>query len=108
MEKRKTNYFKIIMWTLIFMFLAVYLIGSSNYSENITSKNVTLTEDAIKAFEEDVRNNEVINLDSYITIDNKNYSNKITRMGEKINDMVLLFLSNGVSELSKIFSYLLT
>lgn len=108
MEKKKTNYFKLILSGLIILFLIVYILGSSNYNETSVQKSTLLTQEAIYNFEEDVLNNEVIDLESYIEVNTKDYSNKFTNIGESLNNVVILFFSDGINSISNIFSYLLT
>lgn len=108
MEKKKRNYFKGIMWCLILLFFAVYIFGSSGYSEKITYENTVLTKEAINEFEEDVLNGEILDLNTYIEVDTKDYSNTFTNIGENLNDAILLIVTDGFSEITNIFKYLLT
>lgn len=108
MDKKKVNYFKIIMYALVLLFFAVYILGSSNYNENTLYKNTKITNDAIKKFESDVINGEVVDVNSYIEVDNKDYSNKFTELGESLNSAVVLFFNDGIKEINNIVSYLLT
>lgn len=105
MEKSKPNYFKLIIYSVIILFLVVYLTGSSGYYENT---NTILTSEAIKEFEDDVLNGVVVDAKTYIEVDNKDYSNSFTKLGENINDTVILIFTDGISEIKSIFTYLLS
>lgn len=108
MEKKKTNYFKLTMWGLIILFFIVYILGSSNYSESTLQSNTLLTTEAINKFEEDILNNEIIDLNSYVEVDTKDYSNNVTNLGESLNNAVILFFNDGIDSIANVFSYLLT
>lgn len=108
MEKKKRNYFKIILYSIIALYLLVYVLGVSSYSEVEVAKNVTLTNEAINQFEEDIINGEVIDITSYMEVEKNDYSNKFTDLGENFSTAVINFVGSAVPKITNIFTYLLT
>lgn len=84
---------KIILIIILLLFTASYIISSSGYYEyNIREKNV-ITNDRIKEFEEDIKNNKEIDLKDYIENDKEDYSNNITN--------IVYNISNSSNKLAK-------
>ena len=79
----KEKIIKMSLYLLLFSFLFVYIIGSSGLYEYRLNNKKTLTEDAIKKFETDVKNGVKIDLNDYIVVE-KNYDNELTRTNRKI------------------------
>lgn len=88
----KKNIFKLAILMLIITFTIMYIISSTGYYEyNMQSKTI-LTNDKIKEFEEDVKNNKDIDIKKYYEKE-KDYSNKFTN---SINN-----LSNNINKTSR-------
>lgn len=104
MDKKKTNYFKITLYALIILFIFVYISGTSGYYENQIAEDTLITSEAIKVFEEDVLNGEVLDVNNYIEIKNNDYSNVFTDVGENLNDALLIILNDGFSSLANVLS----
>ena len=94
----KEKIIKVSLYLLLFSFLFVYIIGSSGLYEYRLNNKKTLTEDAIKKFETDVKNGVKIDLNDYIVVE-KNYDNELTRTNRKISNYI-------GSMLKKAFKYL--
>ena len=94
---KKKNYFLRIVFALFIFFLVVYIISNSGYYEAKTSRNVIITNEAMKEFEKSIINGDEIDLDEYIKTEKKDYSNKFTKAGDKFTDSVLYFINNGIS-----------
>ncbi len=85
----KKNIFKLVILMLLITFTIMYIISSTGYYEyNMQSKTI-LTNDKIKEFEEDVKNNKDIDIKKYYEKE-KDYSNKFTN---SINN-----LSNNINK----------
>ena len=97
-SKKKTNYFKHILYATIFLFLIVYIVGSTGYYENTLNNKTMLTTKKIEEFENDILNKEFIDIKDYIQKEDKDYSNIFTDTGEKINSSLLSFLNGGFKE----------
>ena len=83
----KEKIIKMSLYLLLFSFLFVYIIGSSGLYEYRLNNKKTLTEDAIKKFETDVKNGVKIDLNDYIVVE-KNYDNELTRTNRKISNYI--------------------
>lgn len=83
----KEKIIKVSLYLLLFSFLFVYIIGSSGLYEYRLNNKKTLTEDAIKKFEADVKNGVKIDLNDYIVVE-KNYDNELTRTNRKISNYI--------------------
>lgn len=78
---------KLAIIILIISFLSLYFTTLGGYYEyNLSKKNV-LTEEAIKRFEKDVQDGKEIVASNYIE-EEKNYSNKASRLALKISNLV--------------------
>lgn len=78
---------KIIVLTLIIFFIALYCSGLTGYYQYTESKKTTLTEDAIKRFEEDLKNGKEIEAKNYLQ-EEKEYNNKASTLGIKISNLI--------------------
>lgn len=75
---------KLIGIILLIFFLALYLSSyNTSYYEN---KNI-LTEDAIKRFEKDLKEEKKINVNNYIEKE-KNYNNKVSTYTLKLSNLI--------------------
>lgn len=86
--KKKPNIFLRILTILFFVFIALYIAIESGYYETKLQKQVSLTNEQIKAFEEDIKNNEIINIDSYLNEKETDYSNSISRLGNNLTNTI--------------------
>lgn len=96
MEKKKPNRFLQLLLLAFIIFIGLYIASISGYYEATLSDKVVLTDEAIKKFEEDVLNGEVVDVNSYILEDNNSYQNKFTEAGNKFTEMVESFVTDGV------------
>ena len=92
-NKHKINLFKGIFLILLFTFTTLYIASYNGYYEYSNNKKVTLTNEKIKEFEEDVKKGINLDLESYLENSKKNYNNKASRTG--------LFLSHKIGEYTK-------
>ena len=63
-NKHKINLFKGIFLILLFTFTTLYIASYNGYYEYSNNKKVTLTNEKIKEFEEDVKNGKKIDLEN--------------------------------------------
>lgn len=98
MKKKKPNWFIKTLSILFVIFMGLFIACKSGYYESKVNKQVGLTSDAIKQFEEDVLNGKMVDINSYIEVDTNDYSNKFTRSGEKIANTLSEFFSQGIKD----------
>ena len=76
--KKKTNWFKRFLTISFIIFMGLYISSISGFYEAKLSNKVALTDEAIKEFENDVIEGKTIDVNTYITNKNVDYSNKFT------------------------------
>lgn len=81
------NVARLIIFTLIIFFLALYISQLTGYYHYTESKKTTLTEDAIKRFEQDVKDGKEIKARNYLPAE-KHYNNKASSLGMKISGLI--------------------
>ena len=105
--KRKSNLFLRIMFILFLIFIAFYISVRSGYYDSKISKKTILTNEKIKKFEEDIKNNKVIDISNYYDKEEKDYSSFVSRTGQKISSgcskVVSSILHNAANVFKKLF-----
>jgi len=91
--KLRTKVFRITFIILFAVYLTVYISNKYGYYEYKKHEQVTLTNEQIKKFEQDVKDGKEIDIENYVSSVNKNYQTKLSQMG--------LNLSNGLSSIIK-------
>jgi hypothetical protein len=82
---KKEKVFNTIIIIFFILFVALLIAQKSGYYQNKSSRNKTLTEEQIKAFEEDIKNGKEIDIKDYTTDNNINYSNELSNNIYKIS-----------------------
>lgn len=93
--KKKSNWFMRILLISFIIFIGLYIASISGFYEAKISDKVALTDEAIKQFEQDIIDGKVVDLNTYITEDNKDYSNAFTKTGDKVGDAVEKIITDG-------------
>lgn len=70
---------KTIFITLVIAFFSLLFAEASGYYQTKTRKVNVLTEEQIKMFEEDIKNNKDIDIEQYLTVTNKDYSTDLSK-----------------------------
>ena len=104
----KTKIFKFIFIVLLLLYLSLYFTGVSGYYEYKNYKKMSLTEEQIIKFEEDVKAGKDVNVEDYIVEEKKDYNNKIANAGKKISFTISGILSKVLSETFKEISKFVT
>ena len=78
MKKNKT--LKLIIYIIIVIYIASYYVSSSGYYEYHIQEKTILTNEKIKEFEQDVKNNQNIDIKDYLNYKDEDYSNKVTNL----------------------------
>jgi len=77
---------KILFIIILTIFIASYFISESGYYEYTIKQQTVITNEKIKEFENDIKNNENIDLKEYLSKEEIDYSNKITNLVYNISD----------------------
>lgn len=107
MKPKKTNWFMMLLKISVVCFLIVYFLLENGYYENKKARQVAFTEESIRKFEEDVRQNKIIDISNYKIEEEKNYSNKISRFGQKLTDKAGKVIMKGTTGVVDILKSLL-
>ncbi len=103
-EDKKKLAKKILSKCFIFLFLIftiLYLSEGAGYFEYEQHRNMVLTSDKIKEFEEDVKNGKNIDIENYVETKAKDYSNPVSNLGLDISGLVNDFVTDGLNSLFK-------
>jgi len=82
-----SNISKIVIILLFMLFLSLYIAQASGYYEYQENKKVTLTKEAIKDFEKDLKEGKNINVKNYLQ-EEKHYNNKASILGLQISNFI--------------------
>ena len=94
--KKKGNWFLRLIAISFIVFLGLYIASISGYYESTVGNKVALTDKAIKEFESDVLNGKTVDINTYITKDDKDYSNTFTDLGDKFSESMGKLLTDGI------------
>lgn len=77
---------KLFLLIIGIAFVCAYLVSSSGYYEYTMQQRTIITNEKIKQFEADIKNNENIDLKDYLEEEEIDYSNKFTTLVYNISD----------------------
>lgn len=77
---------KLLVIITIVIFISSYMIAESGYYEYTMQQRTIITNEKIKEFEEDIKNNKNIDLKDYLNKEPNDYSNKITNLVYSISN----------------------
>lgn len=84
----KNNFIRIMSLTVFLLFLALYYSSNAGLIDYQSKNKTALTEEQIKMFEEDVKNNVEIDLKKYIEDTEEKYDNKISKTTLKLSNKI--------------------
>lgn len=77
---------KLLSVVIIVIFIVSYFVSESGYYEYTMKQRTVITNEKIKEFEQDIKDNKEIDLEDYLDNDQVDYSNKITSLVYNISD----------------------
>lgn len=86
--KVKDNFFKFALLTLFLIFIALYYSSNSGLIDYQARNKTVLTEEKIKQFEEDVKNNVEIDLKKYVEEKAEKYDNNLSKTTLKVSNTI--------------------
>ena len=98
-KNKKSKYFFRILFCFFLVFVALLIAYESGYYETRMSNRAVLTKEAMDKFEEDVKNGEAVDVNDYLKSESVDYSNGITKIGNKISNGISEVMTNGLSGL---------
>ena len=93
---------KVLVQVLIILFLSLFL---SKYSTEYNENKKVLTEQAIIEYEQDLKEGKDILAKNY-QIKEKDYNNRVAKMGRKISSVIEKTFNKGFDYLMKCLEYL--
>ena len=106
-KDKKNNVCKFVFIIFFLSFLVIYFSELTGYYEYQNYKKTSLTEQQIKKFEEDIKNGNKVDINEYLVVDNKNYSNLLSKFASKLSDGISEIVNNGVEYTFKYISKLI-
>lgn len=95
--------FNSIIFALFTLFVSLYIASNNGYYEYQNKEKTQLTKEQIKQFEEDVKNGKRVDLKDYLTTNEKNYDNKITKLGNTLSDVIDYSMMEGLEKTFNFF-----
>jgi len=95
--------FKMFVIISFAVYITIFISNKFGYFEYQKLKKVTLTQEQIKKFEEDVKNGNNVEIEDYLDNVNVNYQTKISQAGLDISNTLSKTISKGVNGF---FSYI--
>lgn len=99
MKKKKSRYFFRILFIFFLVYVALLIAYESGYYETKAGNHATLTKEAMEQFEMDLENGEIIDVKNYLVEEHKDYSNGITKLGNKVSNSISDVMTKGLSGL---------
>lgn len=90
------RYLKIIFIGLIIGFICMIVASKGGYYEYKLGEKVNLTDEAIKKFEEDIKNGKDIVLEDYVDTEVVDYNNNVSKLGKKISTTIQKTFTKGM------------
>ena len=98
---------KLISIVIIIIFIASYMIAESGYYEYTMQRRTIITNEKIKKFEEDIKNNKDVSTHDYIVEDYIDYTNAFSNLGVKVGDFtekaIKYFIKKALKLISDLF-----
>lgn len=109
-EKKKllNKIFKRVFLAILIAFTAIYVSQATGYFEYEQHKNVVLTNEQIKKFEQDVKDGKDVDALSYLKEEGKDYSSKLSRFGLKLSENLSKMVKNFMDKTFKVLNDIFT
>lgn len=98
-EKKKiiNKVFKMSVIILFAIYITIFVSNKYGYFEYQKLKQVTLTQEQIKKFEEDVKNGINVEIEDYLDNVNVNYQTKLSQAGLDVSNVLSDTIEKGVN-----------
>lgn len=100
MNKKKVC--KYIFILIFLVFLIGYVIERTGYYEYNLQNKTTMTNEAMKRFEEDIQKGKDVTIEDYIVNTEKDYTSSLTRGTNKFAIKINTYLKKGIEEIFKV------
>ena len=103
---KKDKLFKSIIMLILIIYISCYYVASSGYYEYHMQEKTILTNEKIKEFEHDVKNNENIDIKNYLDYEEIDYTNRLSNLMYNLSDKGVKVSRKVIKALFKKLSYL--
>ena len=97
----KNKFVKLIFGVFLLIFIVVYFSEITGYYEYQNNKKMILTEEQRKKYEEDIKNNKQIDINTYLLVEDNNYNNGLSRFASKVSDNISKIVKKGMEHIFK-------
>lgn len=105
-SKKEKNYITVISLIFFIIFIILYISKEAGYYEYKSYQKTILTEEAIKRFEKDISEGKDVNINEYVEVEYKDYSNKFTVLGSKLGEVAESVIGDKLTDGLKILGRL--
>lgn len=108
--KKEGNYklFWRILLILFIIFLALYIAVESGYNDVVTANKTVMTEQKLREFERDVKENKEIDIKDYLEYEHNNYSSQFSNLGVTLSKRMKKTLNGSIETSINIIKKLFT
>ena len=103
MKIKPKKVFNITILSLFILFVSLYIAASNGYYEYQNKEKMELTKEKITEFEQDIKLGKRVKIKDYLTYDNKTYDNKITKVGNTLENLIDNCLMKGIEKTFSMF-----
>lgn len=107
-KENKYHHFWRALFLLFIVYVALFISVENGYYERQNAKKTVLTEEKIKEFETDVKNNKEVDIKDYLEEEHKDYSSPTSKFAVKLSNGIEKIMTKGigntVSVLKELFS----
>ena len=97
-EKLISRVQNITILVVTLSFVIIYIASEAGYFDHIKNRKVTLTNEQIKKFEEDIEAGKVIDVDNYYVDFTSQYDNTFSDLGNSISSKLRAVVKNGLNK----------
>ena len=102
--KLRTKIFRLSFIILFAIFITVFISNKYVYYEYLKHEQVTLTQEQIQRFEQDIKDGKYVDLEDYLGNTNKNYQTKLSQVGLNLSNSISNIIKSGVDSFFKYVS----
>lgn len=96
-KENKYRYFWRSLFILFIVYVALFISVENGYYERQNAKTTVLTEQKIREFESDVKNNKEVDIKDYLEEEHQDYSSKTSKIAVKLSNGLEKIMTKGIS-----------
>lgn len=99
--KLRTKVFRVCLTVLFVTYITLYISNKYGYYEYKKHEQVTLTEEQISKFEQDIKEGKNVEIEAYLSNTNPNYQTKFSKIGLNISEYSSKLIRESVQGIFK-------